>query len=579
MSTLDADALYARVSQWIANDPDPATQAEARALLALAKSGNADAVARLSEAFSGRLEFGTAGLRAELGAGPRRMNRVVVAQTSAGFAEFLLSRARSGATHTPPSVVIGYDGRVNSDVFARDVAEIMQGAGVQAILLPSPLPTPVTAFAVRHLAVSAGVMITASHNPPRDNGYKVYLGDGDGGSQIIAPSDAEIAAHIARIAERPCGELPRSTDYRVAGVEIVEAYVAAAAAAIRADFESSDLRSTPTIVYTALHGVGSETARRVFAAAQLPAVIPVVDQDTPDGTFPTVAFPNPEEAGALDLAYATARIHGADLIVANDPDADRLAIAAPHAEEPSGYRRLSGNELGLLLGWRAAERAHRASKGSAPRGTLANTIVSSPALGAVARHYGLEHAETLSGFKWVSRVPELVFGFEEALGYLTHPQVLRDKDGILAAADAVVMACELHASGRTVWDLIDEASDRFGYFASSQIVLRLESSTAVATLTERIRQSPPESLGKVPVTRVRDYLNPGHASVPANVLAYDLADGSRVMIRPSGTEPKLKTYLDVVSTHPDAAARRTAAGAALQRLEEAVHTFLQGMIE
>ncbi len=599
MGEAEFGALVSQVNEWIAADPDPETRAEALALLVEAARGDASAQHLLADAFGGRLEFGTAGLRAELGAGPRRMNRVVVSQTSAGFAAFLLERARHGDTASPPSVVIGYDGRVNSDVFARDAAEVMAAAGVRVTLLPEPLPTPVAAFAVRHLGASAGVMVTASHNPPRDNGYKVYLGDADGGSQIAPPTDAAIAALIDGAALASAADLPRSTDYTIAGPEIAEAYVVATAAALRSGAENvtsaADLArdaasgspfapaaasatAAPTVVYTALHGVGSDTAQRVFEAAGLPAVTIVPEQDRPDGAFPTVAFPNPEEDGALDLACRTARACAADLIIANDPDADRLAIALPHPAEPSGYRRLTGNELGLLLGWRAAERARRAAEAAGVRlsGALANTIVSSPALGAVAGQYGLDHVETLSGFKWVSRVPGLIFGFEEALGYLTHPNIVHDKDGISAAADALTMVCELHAQGRTVWDLLDEASERFGHFASSQVVVRLGSPAQVAVLADWVRHHPPSAFDGIEVARVRDLLMPGEAEVPANVLAYDLVDGSRVMIRPSGTEPKLKAYLDAFSDAGAASERRDAAQRALSRIETALRDYLAG---
>ncbi|WP_449277933.1 phospho-sugar mutase [Leucobacter sp. GX24907] len=590
---------------WAEHDPDDETRAALHSLIARVEQesaagepasaegssddttegalGGGSALAELTEAFAGRLAFGTAGLRAELGPGPRRMNRVVVSQTSAGFAEYLRSRTDS------PSVVIGYDGRVNSDVFARDAAEIMAGAGVSVTLLPGPLPTPVTAFAVRELGVSAGVMITASHNPPRDNGYKVYLGDADGGSQIIPPADSEIAARIAQVAESPVSELPRSSDYIVAGEAVADAYVAAGAEAVRAgwpcDPDQPDRplgAGTPLrVVYTAMHGVGSATARRVFERLRLPEVVPVPEQDEPDGAFPTVAFPNPEEPGALDLAYRTARETDAEVIIAHDPDADRLAVALPHPDEASGYRRLSGNELGLLLGWRAAERASRAARAARaagdelPRGALACTVVSSPALGAVAREYGLDYSETLSGFKWVSRVPGLVFGFEEALGYLTHPDVLRDKDGILASADALAMVREAKLAGRTLWDLLDEAAERFGHFASSQITVRLDSMVAADELSQRVRADPPRRFGAVDVASADDLLLPGRAAVPANVLRYDLADGSRVMIRPSGTEPKLKIYLDVLSRTGNASERRASAERSLATLETAVHAYLR----
>lgn len=576
-----ADEIAAALA-WAESDIDPETRAQAQNLVALARSGNADAVTELRSAFGDRLAFGTAGLRGPLGAGPARMNRAVVSQTSAGFAAYLLSRSVNATGGTQPSIVIGYDSRVNSEVFARDTAEIMAGAGVRVVLLPEAGPTPLTAFAVRHLGVSAGVMITASHNPPQDNGYKVYLGDADAGSQIIPPVDGEIAAHIDRIAQEPIANLPRSSSYAMAGPELSSAYVAETAAALLAGFplESPGIAagagSSLKIVYTAMHGVGSELARRVFVSTGIPSVTVVPEQDLPDGTFPTVSFPNPEEPGALDLAFRTAREIDADLIVAHDPDADRLAIALPHADSPDGYRRLTGNELGLLLGWRAAERerVQAAASERDPKGTLACTIVSSPALGAVAREYGLSYAETLSGFKWVSRVPDLLFGFEEALGYLTHPEIVRDKDGISASADAIAMARECAAEGRTIWDLLDDASARFGHFASSQVTLRLATMADAAALSEHIRRHPPQEFAELSVTQMTDLLTPGAAEVPANVLRFDLSDGSRIMIRPSGTEPKLKVYIDTFSAEGSVAQRRTAAERSLANLELAVRGTL-----
>ncbi|MBK0420119.1 phospho-sugar mutase [Leucobacter sp. CSA1] len=581
----DSDEQLVRLARaWVDQDPDPETRAEAEDLMRRTEAGDAAARDELADAFGGRLAFGTAGLRGRLGPGPRRMNRVVVAQTSAGFAAFLRERAAAGETSERPSAVIGYDGRVNSDVFARDAAEILAGAGVAVTLLPEPLPTPVTAFAVRRLGVSAGVMITASHNPPRDNGYKVYLGDADDGAQIVPPIDGEIAARIASAADRPVAELPRSSDYAVAGDDVLEAYVDATAtallagAAAPASGAAAPRAASPElrVVYTAMHGVGSAPARRLFAAAGLPGVVAVPEQDRPDGGFPTVAFPNPEEPGALDLAFRTAREIGADLVVANDPDADRLAVAAPHPGSPEGYRALTGNQLGLLLGWRAAER-HARMRGGSP-GALACTIVSSPALRAVARAYRLDYAETLSGFKWVARVPNLVFGFEEALGYLTHPEVVHDKDGISAAADAIALTRELAAEGRTVWDRLDEASERFGHFASAQITVRLDSMADSEALSQRLRRTPPEEFGGVAVSAAADLLDPGLAAVPANVLRYDLADGCRVMIRPSGTEAKLKVYLDAFSDSGGAAERRRATEEALQRIERSAREFLDASL-
>lgn len=585
MPSNQLEALLERARNWAAHDIDPVTKAEAERLVAQAEAGDESARLELEESFAGRLVFGTAGLRGRLGAGPARMNRVVVSQTSAGFAAFLLERAARGEASSPPSVVIGYDARVNSDVFARDAAEIMSAAGVQVTLLPSAGPTPLVAFAVRYLESSAGIMVTASHNPPRDNGYKVYLGDADAGSQIVAPADARIAELIDSAAAQPVTELARSSAYTIAGPELADTYVTRTASSLLAGFPVTHDGSTLNteiplkVVYTAMHGVGAEIANRVFLASGLPLPIPVPEQNDPDGNFPTVDFPNPEEPGALDLAYRTAREVGAELIIAHDPDADRLAIALPHLEEEAGFRRLTGNELGLLLGWRAAERALQdAEERKVPlTGTLACTIVSSPALRAVAADYGLDYAETLSGFKWVSRVPNLLFGFEEALGYLTQPHVVRDKDGISASADAIAMARWAKGRGTDVWGLLEEATERFGHFASSQITLRLDSMAAAADLSAQIRTSPPTAFGVRAVNETKDLLQPGLAEVPANVLRYDLADGSRVMIRPSGTEPKLKVYIDTFSEKGKPSKRRAAAERSLAELEVDVRAFLTAL--
>lgn len=605
MTSAELEQRMAEAEAWAAADIDPATRHQARSLVARAREGQDSALTELNDAFTGRLAFGTAGLRGKIGAGPNRMNRVVVSQTSAGFAAFLLERAAKtdALAGEAPSVVIGYDGRTGSAVFARDAAEVMAGAGLRVYLLPEPGPTPLTAFAVRHLQVSAGVMITASHNPPADNGYKVYLGGSDEGAQVAPPVDAEIAAHIERASQIAPSSIARSYDIVKLGAGVADAYVAETASAVlrglpqdpkrpgRARGDDTDLK----VVYTAMHGVGSATARRVFLSAGLPSVTVVAEQDEPDPLFPSLEFPNPEEPGALDLAFRTAGDMNADLVVANDPDADRVAIAvkAPARVSQSSvrayrqrprfaanqYRRLTGNELGLLLGWRAAEREMAEAKlhGRAPRGTLACTNVSSPALRAVAEAYGLDYAETLSGFKWVARVPRLLFGFEEAIGYLTHASHIRDKDGISAAADAIAMVRELHAEGRTVWDLLDDASELFGHFASSQVTLRFESMAEATALAAKVREMQPTEFGGTKVTRVRDLLIPGEAAAPANVLRYDLEGGSRVMIRPSGTEPKLKVYLDTFSDEGDAAARKQRAEAALTRLESAVRGYVDGL--
>jgi phosphomannomutase len=607
-----ADDVIDAARAWIADDPDPETRSELQALVDEAAGGSAEARESLHSRFDGRLAFGTAGLRGEIAAGPNRMNRVLVGQAAAGLAAYLLEQAsaRDTGRDTAPSVVIGYDGRKNSDVFARDTAELMAGAGVRAMLLPRLLPTPVLAFAVRHLDASAGVMVTASHNPARDNGYKVYLGGADEGSQIVPPADELIAAHIDRVAQGRLSDLPRSDAYEIADESVVDAYIAATAAVVRehdsghtamhastdaaassADRAGSENGSAPAehagrhiggsvnasdlrVVYTAMHGVGWSTARAVFAAAGLPEPITVAEQAEPDPDFPTVAFPNPEEPGALDLAFALARDNDADLVIANDPDADRLAIGVPDPSAEQGFRRLSGNEVGTLLGWTAAEQAVARGTG----GVLAASIVSSPALRAVAAEYGLRFAETLTGFKWVSRVPGLVFGYEEALGYLVNPQTVRDKDGISAATAALALAVRLRESGKTLSDRLDDFTQRFGAYASDQISIRVTDLDRIARIMAGLRAAPPTELGTVAVTRIDD-LREGSADLPASdVLRIALDDRSRVMVRPSGTEPKLKIYLDafddaeadVTSRRAAAQARVVALGRAMLALTDAV---------
>nr|BFF10615.1 phospho-sugar mutase [Microbacterium flavescens] len=435
----DEASVLDRARTWLAQDPDGETRAELRALIAAAESGDQAASADLEDRFATRLAFGTAGLRGELGAGSNRMNRVLVAQAAAGLAAYVREKSAGDAA---PVVVVGYDGRRNSHVFAQDSAEIFAGAGLRAILLPRLLPTPVLAYAVRHLGAAAGVMVTASHNPPDDNGYKVYLGGADDGSQIVAPADAEIAEHIERVAEQgDISTLPRSLGYEIAPESIVEDYVAATAAVAPAPEGAAGL----AWVYTAMHGVGWETFARILDAAGYPAPEPVTAQLEPDGAFPTVAFPNPEEPGAMDLAFERAREVGAELVIANDPDADRLAVALPDPSSDGGWRRLTGNQIGLLLGWRAARLA--AETGTADGASLACSLVSSPGLEVVARHYGLDFHATLTGFKWISRAPGMVYGFEEALGYLVNPETVRDKDGISAAVAMLGMVSEARGRG------------------------------------------------------------------------------------------------------------------------------------
>lgn len=558
MTTLD------RAKSWLEQDPDPVTRAELEALIPAAERGDAVAMDDLRDRFDTRLAFGTAGLRGELGAGSNRMNRVLVAQAATGFARWLLDRDENA------SIVIGYDGRVNSDVFARDTAELMAGAGVRAILLPRLLPTPVLAFAVRELGMSAGVMVTASHNPPRDNGYKVYLGGRDGGSQIVAPVDEAIHAAILAVAETSAvGELPRSTAYEIADESVIDAYVERTAALVTHTPESAVI--TPVrFVYTALHGVGWEVARRVFVDAGLGEPTVVAEQIEPDGEFPTVAFPNPEEPGAMDLAFATARAAGAELIIANDPDADRLAVAVPDNAEPAGWRRLSGNAVGALLGWRAAERLGREDR----QAKFAASLVSSPALAAVAATYGISYSDTLTGFKWISRVGGLGYGFEEALGYLVDPEKVRDKDGISAAVDFLALAGELKAAGHTLDDHQRAFDERFGAFASAQASLRVTDLSRIDAIMAALRDNPPNAVGGVRVAQVDDFIGGFGVFPPNDILRFWMHGGARIVVRPSGTEPKVKVYIDASSETGSVDERRAAAATEVAALEAGMRALI-----
>ncbi len=522
---MSPDQLVAHAHAWLAQDPDDETRRELHELITRVESGDGAAIPELTDRFAERLTFGTAGLRGELGAGPNRMNRVLVAQAAYGFAQFLLSR------ESRPSVIIGYDGRVNSDVFARDSAEIFAGLGLDVTLFDHVVPTPVVATSLRELNLSAGVMVTASHNPPRDNGYKVYLGGDDEGSQIVSPDDRNIEELILAAAKLDITGYPRSTDFSLAPSRLIDTFVDKTAAL-------SSRPATPVrFVYTALHGVGWEVSNRCYLAAGLGDAIVVTEQIEPDGAFPTVAFPNPEEPGALDLAFATADQAGVDLIIANDPDADRLAVAI---RDNGTWRRLTGNEVGSLLGWRAAER----NKGTGKPAALAASIVSSPALRAVAEDYGISHSDTLTGFKYVNRVPHLIFGFEEALGYLVDPDKVRDKDGISAAVDFLAMAGELQERGVTIADHLEEFADRFGAFASTQISIRVTNVSEIAVISSKFRAVPPATLGGKAVTAVDDFANGFEQFPPNDLLRLTVDGGSRVIVRPSGTEPKLKIYID-----------------------------------
>ncbi|WP_406290941.1 phospho-sugar mutase [Embleya sp. NBC_00896] len=545
---------------WLAEDPDPDTRAELEALL------EADDREGLADRFAGLLQFGTAGLRGELGAGPNRMNRAVVIRAAAGLAAYLKTAYVTDTvapSATRNSVVIGFDARHKSDVFARDTAAVMEAAGLHALVLPRPLPTPVLAYAIRHLGCVAGVMVTASHNPPRDNGYKVYLGDG---SQIVPPADAEIAGHIAAV--RSLADVPMAEDgWDTLGEALVDSYLDRAMTVVD-PAGPRDVR----IVHTAMHGVGTTVMLGAFERAGFADVRPVPEQADPDPDFPTVAFPNPEEPGAMDLAFRTALAEDADIVIANDPDADRCAVAVPDPAAAGGWRMLRGDEVGALLG---AEVARRGTTG-----VLATTIVSSSLLGAIAYANGVPYAETLTGFKWLARVPRLAFAFEEALGYCVDPDGVCDKDGVTAALMLAELAAGAKRDGSTLPDLLDAIAARYGLYATDQYSVRVERLELITQAMERLRADAPKSLGGLAVATSEDLLHPQAGGLPpTDGLRYTLAgDGAdllagRVVVRPSGTEPKLKAYLEVVVdpkriTEIGIAPARATTHQALERLKQ-----------
>ncbi|MEU4196174.1 phospho-sugar mutase [Kribbella sp. NPDC026611] len=538
------DDLKAAAEAWLSGDPDPDTRAELRQLLA---DGD---TTELADRFDGTLEFGTAGLRGAVAAGPNRMNRVVVIRAAAGLAAYLKAK---GLTDGP--VLIGYDARHKSDVFAQDTAAVMRGAGLDAVLIDRPTPTPVIAFGINHLRAVAGVVVTASHNPPQDNGYKVYLGDG---SQIVPPADAEIAAAIAAIG--PLAELPRGEDWQTTGDDLLDAYLDRIAQLVPAD-APRDLN----VAYTPLHGVGRTLAEAAVARAGFAVPQVVAAQADPDPDFPTVSFPNPEEPGAIDLALDLAREIDADIAVANDPDADRCAVAIPTAD--GGWRMLRGDELGSLLGEFLLQNAD---------GVAACSIVSSSLLGKIAQAHGVRYVETLTGFKWIGRVPDLVFGYEEALGYCVDPAAVKDKDGVSTLVRVLQLAAGAKAAGRTLQDLLDDLAIKYGLHATDQLSVRVEDLSLIAQAMERLRGTPLESLGDHTVERIDDLSEGSETLPPTDGLRYTLSDGARVVVRPSGTEPKLKCYLEVVVpvSGGDVSAARSRAVNDLSGIKQALSTAL-----
>ncbi len=527
---MSAATVVDRARAWLADDTDPDTRTALDRLLDAAGSGDEGAAEELLDAFAGRLEFGTAGLRGALGPGPNRMNRAVVTRAAAGLAAYL--RSTAGGDAGGLSVVVGYDARHKSDAFARDTAEVMEGAGIHALVLPRPLPTPVLAFAIRHLDCAAGVMVTASHNPPQDNGYKVYLGDG---TQIVPPADAEISARIDAVGD--VRDVPRGDGWERLDDTVLSAYLETVAALV-----PPDAPRDVAIAYTPMHGVGGDVVLRVLALAGYPPPRVVSAQFRPDPDFPTVSFPNPEEPGAMDLALEEGVESDADVVIANDPDADRCAVAVPTRDRGAhggpAYRMLRGDEVGWLLGWWMHERG--------ATGSYASSIVSSSLLARMAAAYGLEHHQTLTGFKWIGRIPGLAFGYEEALGYCVDAGHVADKDGVSAALLVVELVATLKAAGRTVHDVLDDLAVRHGLHATDQLSVRVDDLAVIDGAMARLRSAPPDSVAGLEVERVEDLADGVDGLPPTDGVRLGLAEHTRVVVRPSGTEPKLKCYLEVV---------------------------------
>ncbi|MEZ2120771.1 phospho-sugar mutase [Corynebacterium sp. CCM 9203] len=551
-----------RARTWASHDPDPATREELTQLIDAATNGDSDsaAIRELESRFSGPLTFGTAGLRGRVGAGETRMNRAVVTRATHGLMTWL--REQIGDS---PTVVIGCDARHGSADFRKAAAGVVAAAGGRALVLPAQLPTPVTAFAVRHLGADAGIMVTASHNPPDDNGYKVYLGGRVArgpakGVQLISPADTEIAEAIATAP--PADEIALAWE-KVEHVDVLDEYLARAAKIGRAFPAPDKARSDLKVVITPMHGVGGSTAIRALEASGFTDVHLVPGQAEPNPDFPTVAFPNPEESGALDLSMELAREIDADIIIALDPDADRCSAAIPDAEALAGWRQLTGDEIGALLGEFLAARRENGSTGEDT--VLASSIVSGRLLARIAEAHGLQHEATLTGFKWIARTPGMIFGYEEAIGYCCDPDFVRDKDGVTAAVTLCALAAEVKSRSRTLRDELDDLARAHGLHATAPLTFRVADTSLITEGMRTLRSAPPSQLAGSPVVECVDLLDGYRGLPPTDGMLLVTRDDDRVIVRPSGTEPKLKCYLEVVL--PVAANDGVPHAAAAARLE------------
>lgn len=511
-----SDALRTEVLEWIANDPDPESVATLRKWLADSNE------VELLKSFSGFLEFGTAGLRGPVRPGPSGMNRAVVSRTAAGIAAFMKS-------HGLNKIVIGRDARHGSAEFMQESAEVLAGFGLDVYLLPRQLPTPLLAFAVNELAMDCGVMITASHNPAIDNGYKVYLGGSVAGinyngSQIISPTDTQISEEIARV-QMP---IPRGSKWKFVDETLIDKY-------LQVTSQGMIQKASQKIVYTAMHGVGTETLLSLFKSAGFDKPILVAEQAEPDPDFPTVAFPNPEESGAMDLAIALAKAQNADLVIANDPDADRCAVAVKDSAE--NWRTLRGDELGVILGDAVAKKI------STTNVSFATTIVSSSALSKIAANTGAKYTETLTGFKWISKVADLAYGYEEAIGYCINPRAVNDKDGISAALFIAELNSDLISKGSSLIEYLEKIWSEIGYHHTEQLSIRVTDLKIIGKILRDLAAKPLQTIAGQVVT---SFENLSDADIPTPGFRIRCGVNLRVIIRPSGTEPKLKAYFEAI---------------------------------
>jgi len=546
--------IYELADQWLADDPNPQTREQLSALIAAAKFGDDDALAELTDAFDGPLTFGTAGLRAAMAPGPNRMNSAVVRRASAGLARFTLD---NGGTRA----IVGFDARRNSEQFAHDTAAVMSAAGLAVELLPRPLPTPVLAFAVRQRGADVGVMITASHNPARDNGYKVYLGSG---SQIAPPIDTYIARYINDVG--PVRLIPVGDGWVTLDDHVVDSYLEVAATVY-----SEQVPRNVQVAYTPLHGVGGQIFVQACKRVGLPAPTVVAAQFAPDPEFPTVDFPNPEEPGAMDQVLELAKDVAADVVIAHDPDADRCAMAVSRAGR---YQMLCGDDVGALLAWWAIERARR-NFGPVLSGTMATSIVSSSLLELIAGAAGLGYKCTLTGFKYLGAVDSLVYAYEEALGYCVDPKHVRDKDGITAALRIIELVAFLKEQGRTVDDVLADLAREFGVHLTDQISIRMPTVSHMRAAMSAARANPPSTLAAHGLIGVTDLANGSNDFPATDALVWRLPVG-RVIVRPSGTEPKLKAYLELVfEPHRDVESAYAQARALMVLLRADVNEFLR----